>query len=55
MHEYNAKGELQSLVIDPAAQEFIRGIALDFYGRLALIERGEYPKWRDSANFGLAL
>ena len=55
VHEYNAKGELQSLVIDPAAQEFIRGIALDFYGRLALIERRRIPRRRDSANFGLAL
>ncbi len=42
VHEYNGKGELQSLVIDPEGQakgQFIKGLALDFYGRLGVIEQ----------------
>jgi hypothetical protein len=42
VHEYNEKGELQALVIDPEGGEegrSINALALDFYGRLALIEQ----------------
>lgn len=61
VHEYNANGEQQSLVIDPngnkeeevnASSSFITGIALDYYGRLTVTEYHETKPANEPSSVG---